>query len=417
MYDAAEVGDLQPTISSNSEVFIDEEANETEVIVSVTPSPLPTSTLTPQPELEFQEDCPEVVEGDEVLSLFEGSILFSNEAGVWLINRESPTPSLLIEATSGENSVFFLDDSMPMLLKIVYMDKEQDADYVFYNLNGQEVDNKLTLQPMRVLGWQLDGRIAMLSHFNRILGIGEQQELLLIDPVKGELEYTEVNLQLPQYQFFQEPSYNGLASADAQQERALYTLWDDQNKFMVALRDLETNENVWEKPILIPPYPFPEPAWRNDGEYVLFDLYADENGKQFNKLMILDQDGGIESLPTQPFPFMDELFQVQALSFSPNGRYIHYDLGYSNVDGPGIIVDITSFIARQICIQSSEGVFFDGKWLNEELFLYRTKGKGEQLSLHILHVSDWTTQSLTELDVNEYGWSPLEIQQGSQGSD
>ena len=270
------------------------------------------------------------------------------------------------------------------------------------------------------VNWLPDNRVRFAIDIERIKDFGEVRSFLTIDSSSGESEFSQEELILPDYAFSEMPAYFGIASVDPTNQLVLYSSSGGQSVFDIVLMNIESGNIIWrlESPNW-PSLPIPDPYWDDGGSNVLIgaDILSDSTGFGF---ISLSSDGEVQQLPQQPFPLTDKWDRINTVLRSPNGRYIYYHLGAfpqgNPGTGPGVILDTTSITASEICDgrEGANSVFYGGKWISEDLFLYRVKTEDEKISLRVLDLPSWTTQILTDIIPKEfygnaYGWTSVEF--------
>ena len=292
--------------------------------------------------------------------------------------------------------------------KLLRFEKAQEADSLYfavvYDLMTKEEIFASRPQPYFLGHWLLDGRIEYLANLERQIGEGEYHEFLVLDMATQLTETVNIELDLPRYEYSEEPLYQGIASVDPLVQRALYTM----GGFDVTLRDIMTGTNIWHYDGAYGLYPFPK--WTGDGSKVLFSIPVDDGEQRYHRIFSLTRGGQEEELPPQPYPGLDAQ-EVRYLTFSFDERYIHYSLQETLLTGEGFIVDVSNSWVGEIC--SGKGTFIEGQWVAEGQFVYNVLLEGGGQSLQLLDVPTWTSQILAELPSGEgfvvYGWTPLDL--------
>lgn len=380
---------------------------------------VPTSTTTlvetplSTPSWKLRSECPSLTDLDSMPLWSQGSILFKGEElGIWAIPASNPMPMLAYN----QDSWVILSDDGTKLLRFEQNELGSVEGFsVLYDLISQEEIRTRRLANWFVLwDWLPDGRLKYLVERERTFGFGELREFALVNPITGESETVVEELDLPGYQFYEEPFYTGIASVDPTGQLVLYTVQGERGTADVALLNRQAGVFIWQQEGVLGThgYPHPEPEWAADGSSVLFSMRVSEESLSFYKLFILDRSGQVEKLPLQPFPLLDQDWQLGDLSRSPNEQYIYYNVWQSGGKGPAFIVDTNSIEVGEVC--GSGTTFLDGEWLSEGHFLYRVRQDGGY-SLRVLDVANWTAQELAKAGpdavIFSIGWTPVELSQ------
>lgn len=382
---------------------------------------------TNESEIVLRNECPVSAKSDASPLWSSGSILFASgqvdnsfhvlfgaeHANILAVSANGPDLKLAYEIPAGQGFRVIISDDGTKLLRFEQPDPESLEKYpVIYDLVSQEEKHGIQTSSLNVYDWLPDGRVKYLVDFERIFGVEERYEFLTIDPMTQNSEMTVEELELPGYQFYEEPFYTGIASIDPTSQLVLYTLISDQGTADVALRNRETESIIWQQRGVFSThgYPYPNPDWDVNGSRVLFSMPVSEAGHDYFKFFSLTRDGQVEQLPSQPFPFADEQ-PVRELSRSPSGRYIFYSLRQSPVTGSGFIVDTLTSRIGEIC--DPETTFLDGEWVTENQFVYRVLLEEGGQSLRVLDIPTWTMQELANSSANTgfaiFGWTPIEF--------
>lgn len=413
--------ELQPTAlpTSTSLPVIPTVASGRET--AVTPTTPPAETPIPQPPTQLR-DCPTVLPADAPPLLSGGSLLYitgqTDETNLYFFAMKEHSDVLAFSADSLIPAPIYTIPSnlirvtiSPDGTKLLRFEsaEERPDDYLYhavvFDLITKEEIYSDQPQPYISGNWLPDGRIESESFMSleRQMGVGEHHEFFVLDMTTQVTETISLDLDLPHYDYFEEPFY-GIASVDPSGQRVLYTI----GGYDVVLRDLISGTNIWYYEGVYGLYPFPE--WSNDGEKVLFSIPIEENNQHYYKIFRLTREGKEESLPLQPYPGLNEE-EVRYLNFPLDEQYIHYALQESFMKGAGFILDVSNTWIGEIC--SGQGEFIEGEWVAEDQFVYTVLLEGGGQSLHLLDVPTWTSQTLAEVPPGEgfvvYGWTPLEL--------
>lgn len=356
-----------------------------------------------------------------------GSILFESDDSVWAISTNSLTPQRVFSIESKEG--FFepyIENGASKLLITDFLRAEGNF-YIVYDLVNQSQINipiESAAPPIPLDGqhvtWLPDNRAKFLINLERIDGVGEIRTFQIVDLTTRQIETVTEELNLPGYGFYRNAMYFGFASVDPTNQVILYTTMgeSDSSGLTLILRQLESGNLLWKQESAFwATWPIPDVHWDKDGSRFLFSSELNGYAQPFGFLSV-QSTGEIELLPPQPFPLTDQWYQINSISRSPEGRFIYYHLGALPAQGfetgPGIIIDTVTLQAGIICEANTDAgsEFYGGKWISENLFLYRVKTNDSYMSLRLLDVSTWGTQILTDIVAKEfydnaYGWTPV----------
>lgn len=292
--------------------------------------------------------------------------------------------------------------------------EERGDEYLYYpvvyDLVTQEEVFANQPQPYISGHWLPDGRIEYSATWIPKYGEGHLFEFLVLDLDSQLIESTELDLNLPNYHYYEEPGYAGIASLDPTRQLILYSAKNGAFSD-VALRDIESGINIWYQDGSFGlGYLYPHPHWAEDGSIVVFSMSVTEDQLTYEKIFRLTRDGVEMPLPAQPYPGLDQNY-MRYLSFPLSKSYVHYALRETLLTGSGYIVDVYDSWVGEIC--SNNGDFGEGQWVTDDQFVYTVFLEGGGQSLHLLDVPTWTTQKLAQLPPGEgfvvYGWTPLEL--------
>src|SRR5690606_3727974 len=242
---------------------------------------------------------------------------------------------------------------------------------------------------------------------------GHVWEIDTIDLETQQVERAILELNLPEYEFFEHNAErgwpSGFVSVDPTYTRVLYTAGDEGigPRHEIRLLDLETGEILWQiSNTALAEVP---PEWSKDGSSVLFKVgeRATETGYSWNRIVSLTRDGVEEELPPQPFPRANSY--VANVSRSPNGRFIFYSLhSYETGRLHGYVVDTLTWEAGDVCDPDHDllgSLPYDRvevDWLPEGQLVYRVLIENEDgtiaHSLRVLDIPSWTAQVVFEAE-------------------
>ncbi len=367
-------------------------------------------------ETSILSNCPSLLLLNDRPILSKGSILFNGDKpGIWAIPAHSSTPVLVYEPTSW---AVLSDDGK----KILYFEQKEvgsevgsvEGYSIIYDLiNKDEVTTLRQADWYDLWDWLPEGQIKYLISLERNLNEGEKRKYALVDLNTEQVQIFEDVIDLPGYQYFEEPFYVGLASTDPKERFVLYSSSNDQGGTSVVLKDRFSGAIIWQHDGIgeTPANVFPKPKWSNDGAQVLFSMPVSETVGEFDRIFRLTTDGDVEPLPAQPYPLLDENWPIGHLEPSPNDKYIHYSVWQSNWMGPGFIIDTINDTIAEICAPKS--TFVNGRWISEEQFVYVMQLENGKQSLRILDTQTWRTQVLIETisdkEIAIFGWTPVEF--------
>jgi Tol biopolymer transport system component len=251
--------------------------------------------------------------------------------------------------------------------------------------------------------WLPDGRIKIITNFEEVEAVGITFNYDLFDPITQEAdELTEV-FDLPYFQFFYNYWWDGYASIDPSRTMVFYTALPD-NATDFVLRDTVNNSDLWQYDSGSFQAFIPIASWTSDGQNVAFAAEDKSEGLQ-HILSLNIQNLELTELTTSPS-------WVRSLSWTSDSRYFHYsqfELGWD--EGPGFIIDTQLSTQYDICAEGY--VFNKGLWIeNTDLMLY-TLHSPTSTRVALLDVSNWETQTLTELGpdiiIDIIGWTPITL--------
>lgn len=396
---------------------------------SSTPLVISTEQQALSSELNYFKTCPVMLASNRTTFLSEGSILYAtgkvDESSLFFFSRidhsdvlafsvNNSDPIILYAVASEQDiRVSLSPDGMRLLRFAQNQTGESEYVSVVYDLVTREEIYVSQPQPFSSGEWLLDGRIKYLVSHERQFREGENYEFLIFDPATHETQSLIITLSLPNYHFYEEPSYEGIASMDPTGELVLYTTRGADVTSDVALRNIKTDTNIWyQEGSSGVGYSYPMPEWTVDGSNVLFSMSVSEGDQNYNKIFSLTRDGQDEELPPQPYPLLDEL-NIRGLSYSPDRQFIHYSTQETLVTGAGFIVDIANSWVGEICDDMS--TFIEGQWVTEGQFVYKVLLENGGQALRLLDITTWTVQTLSELPTGQgfliFGWTPLEFEQ------
>lgn len=391
----------EPPPTSAIEALQDTPAITTTAVPDTIPSSVSDITAT--------RKCPMVIPIGTSPLWSKGSVLFQRDtSGIWAISAKDTTPVLV-----HEDSWLILSDDGTSLMRF-----EQDelgsieGDLIIYDLiSGEEIRTRRQADWFILWDWLSDGRIKFLVSLERTFSVGEKREFALVNPNTDQYEIIVEYLDLPGYQFYEEPFYTGIASKDPSDQFVLYTMQGEQGTADVILRDRQTDSIIWRQEGTLGTHGYPHPVPKWSGDRILFSMHVSEANNEFYKIFSLTIDGQLEQLPPQPFPLLDQDWQLGYLDRSPNERYIYYNVWQLNQEGPGFIVDTVTSETSEICDPST--TFLGGQWISESQFLYRIRKEDGRKSLRVLDIPSWTTQELVEVGLDsgltDIGWTPVEF--------
>lgn len=404
-----------PTTPNNEEHGETNQTSGSRLSITVTASPIimtPDESITVPPDLKLQKECPAMVLPQTLPLWSNGSILFSSDSpGIWAIPTNSLTPTLVYDQASWA----ILSDDGTKLLRFEQNELGSVEGYsIIYDIiNEEEIRTPRQANWFILWDWLPDGRLKYLISQERTFGFGEKRQFALVDPLTGESESFLEELALPGYQFYEEPFYTGVASVDPTGKFVLYTIKGEQGTADVALLERETGRLIWQQEGVLGThgYPYPEPVWRSINHYVLFSMPVSNGSESFYKIFSLSYDGQLEHLPPQPFPLLDQDWQLNYLNRSPDGRYINYGLSLLNGEQSNFIVDTITHQVGEVC---DLGVnFLNGEWISENHFLYLVKREDGGKALRVLDVPTWTAQEIITTNPESalaiIGWTPIEF--------
>lgn len=405
----------RPTTPNNEEHGETNQTSGSSLSITVTASPIimtPDESLTVPPDLKLQKECPAMVLPQTLPLWSNGSLLFSSESpGIWAISANSLTPTLVYDQASWA----ILSDDGTKLLRFEQNELGSVEGYsIIYDLiNKEEIRTPRQANWFILWDWLQDGRLKYLISQERTFGFGEKRQFALVDPLTGESESFLEELALPGYQFYEEPFYTGIASVDPTGKFVLYTVKGEQGTADVALLERETGRLIWQQEGVLGThgYPYPEPVWRSINHYVLFSMPVSNGSESFYKIFSLSYEGQLEHLPPQPFPLLDQNWQLNYLSRSPDGRYINYGLLLLNGEQSNFIVDTITYQVGEVC--DLDVNFLNGEWISENQFLYLVKREDGGKALRVLDVPTWTAQEIITTNPESalaiIGWTPIEF--------
>jgi hypothetical protein len=347
--------------------------------------------------------------------------------GIWAISGGKPEVKLAYQ--SAENATVSPDGNT--LVKINPNSEGTAPIITLYSMaSGESVEVAL---PPPIVGkvvegrypsWLPDGRLRFALRLERLIGQGEIWEIFTVDPKTEFVERSTLELNLPEYFFFEHDVERGIPSGfvavDPTYQRVLYTSGSGLN-YEVRLLNLESGEILWRghSSSLVNT----APEWSADGESVLFKLAEPISGTTlaWSRIVKLTRDGLEEVLPPQPFPRAESY--IANVSRSPDGRFIFYSLhSYETGRLHGYVIDTQSKTAGDVCDPDDPllgGLPYDSvevSWLPEGQLVYRVlKETDGQLhhSLRVLDIPSWTAYVVLEsppgYGVNYFGWTPIDL--------
>ena len=395
---------------------------------AVTPTISPTETTIPQPATQLR-DCPTILPADAPPLLSSGSLLYiigqTDETNLYFFAMKEHSDVLALSANSLMPSVVYTIPSnlirvsiSPDGTKLLRFERAEEwADEYLYFAIVYDLVAKAEIysdQPLPNISgnWLPDGRIVQ----SRNWPLSEQEEahhfeFAFFDMDTQSTELLEFDLSLPNYHYYQEPLYAGVASIDPTRQLILYSAFGAGITSDLVLRDITNETDIWyQKGSHGLGYVYPFPQWAEDGSSVVFSMPVTEDQLSYDKIFSLTRNGVEMKLPVQPYPGLDQTY-VRYLNFPSTQNYIHYALREFLMIGSGYIVDIHEGWVGEIC--SENGDFIEGQWVADDQFVYTVFLEGGGQSLHLLDVPTWTSQMLAELPPGEgfvvYGWTPLEL--------
>ncbi|WP_420629785.1 hypothetical protein [Candidatus Leptofilum sp.] len=392
---------------------------------AVNPTISPMETQVPQPAAKLR-DCPTVLPADAPPLLSNGSILYiigqADEANLHFFALEEHSDVLALSANSlTPMPVYTIPSSNPIrvsispdgtkLLRFEWADENGSYAVVYDLISKEEIYSDEPL-PHFSGNWLPDGRIEQSRNWP--LPKQEQAhhfEFAFFDMNTQSTESLEFDLLLPNYHYYQEPLYAGIASIDPTRQLILYSAFGEGSTSDVVLRDIGNGIDIWyQKGSFRVGYLYPFPLWVEDGSSVVFSMPVTEDQFSYDRIFSLTRNGTEMTLPVQPYPGLDQNY-VRYLNFPSTQNYIHYTLQETLETGSGYIVDIHESWVGEIC--SDNGDFIVGRWMAEDQFAYTVFLEGGGQSLHLLDIPTWTSQKLAQLPPGEgfvvYGWTPLEL--------
>jgi hypothetical protein len=395
---------------------------------AVTPTIPPTETPIPQSATKLRE-CPTVLPANAPPLLSSGSLLYitgqTDETNLYFFAMKEHSDVLAFSADSLiPVPIYTIPSNLirmtisPDGTKLLRFERaeERPDDYfyhaVVYDLVTKEETYSAQLMPESSGDWLPDGRIE--QSMNWPLPRQEEAhhfEFAFFDMNTQSTELLEFDLHLPNYHYYQEPSYEGIASIDPTRQLVLYSARGEGVTSDVVLWDITNEIDIWyQKGGFGVGYPYPFPQWAEDGSSVVFSMPVTEDQLSYDRIFVLTRNGAEIKLPVQPYPGLDQTY-VRYLNFPSTQNYIHYALREFLMIGSGYIVDIHESWVGEIC--SGSGDFIEGQWVADDQFVYTVFLEGGGQSLHLLDVPTWTSQTLAELPPGKgfvvYGWTPLEL--------
>lgn len=392
---------------------------------AVTPTTSPTETPIPQPATQMK-GCPTVLPADVPPLLSSGSLLYitgqTDESNLFFFVLKEHSEVLALSANSlAPVPVYTIPSSNPVRVSISpdgskllrFEWAEESGSYVVvYDLISREeiyFDEPL---PQFSGNWLSETRIE--QSMNWPLPRQEEAhhfEFAFFDMDTKSTELLEFDLHLPNYLYYEEPAYEGIASIDPTRQLILYSVFGEGVTSDVVLRDITNEVDIWyQKGSFGVGYLYPFPQWAEDGSKVVFSMPVTEDQLSYDRIFVLTRNGAEIKLPVQPYPGLDQTY-VRYLNFPSTQNYIHYALREFLMIGSGYIVDIHESWVGEIC--SGSGDFIQGQWVADDQFVYTVYLEGGGQSLHLLDVPTWTSQKLAQLPPGEgfvvYGWTPLEL--------
>lgn len=418
--------------------------SHTTIMPALTPTLNPTATVTPfntatRGVIQLQK-CPTLVDQNTQL-LTQGSILYNvgkiqpgyppddisvEEPGIWGFSSSNQASYQVHETVKWG----WISPDGIFLLSLVPDLTSQSTTVTFFNL---ETEESYDLMIPRVIEqaspeWLPNGNVQLKVVIEHKEGVGESLEIFVFDPNTQQFEKEVKEISLPDFAaaeigILPGVSY-GYISVDPTNRFALYTTRQGRNQDLeIRLRDLQTNQIIWQQESGIVSAALPE--WSLDGSRVLLDIgiYVEGENFSWSKLLSLNMDGHEEDLPPQPLPFADK-YLINQYSRSPDGRYIFYLILFSegfNQTNRAFILDTETWQVSEICsLESTFWAYVHGGgtevyWLPNDQLLYRAlidKDGQQTHSLRILDIPSWTAQILFEVDpgygINVFGWTPIE---------
>lgn len=447
---------LPPTVSQLPVTTVKPPATATITVEPIpTQSPIVAATPTLSTDLVIQDECPVVIDNHDLLVWTSGSVLYNTgkvfentlwwpeveEDGIWAISAANLNPRLVYQPA--KNIAVSPDGNMLVSFKAV---SEGDSPImIIYSIpTGKSIEITMPhLEGDPIIGqfptWLPDGRIVTAARLEQNLGYGETWNMVLVDPKTQAIEQTTLELNLPDYEFFQYDVQrsipSGFVAVDPTYQVALYTAGDDQHH-EIRLANLANGEILWkgQSEYLINS----SPQWTQDGQRVLFEVAVPREDVSlenkdwaisfaWSKLVSLNRNGSENVLPTQPFEgLLDHV--VNNFSYSPDGRYIFYTF-YNDQTTTlhAYIIDTVARTLGEICDSKSRlfgswplGSADPGKvdidWLPNGNLMYRTLVTSDNQwfhSLRVLNMLEWTSRVIFEANlghgVNMFGWTPIEF--------
>lgn len=392
-----------------------------------TPTTTPSEQVDSSSKLIFHETCPTILESNSKPLLSRGSILYAtgkvDEGSLYFFSKAEHSDVLAFVASNPNPVTLYEippDQDVRVLLsidgtKLLRFEQKQPSELeyfaVVYDLETKGEFIASDSQPHSIAEWLPDNRIKYLVNREHQFGEGESYEYLIVDPFTQETESMSLNVSLPNYHYYEEPSYEGIASMSRNGQLILYTVKGPNVTSDVALRDIEKGMNIWyQEGSHGVGYSYPTPKWAVDDSSVLFSMWVSDGEEDYNKIFSITRDGREEELPPQPYPLLDQS-DIRDLSFSPDGRYIHYSIQETLATGTGYIVDVSNSWVGAICDEM--GTFIDGQWVTEDQFVYKILLESGGQALRLLDIPTWTTQTLDETPPGQgfiiFGWTYLEF--------
>lgn len=369
-----------------------------------TPVPTPRSTETPTPE----SGCPTLRGADGPSVLKTGSLLFAKRVAtseLWAVSSVDNALKLIL--TDPGAGVYL----SPSGEEVAWRDHGETGDNLaILDLGTGQRSTYVWESSWRALaGWSNDGRIKLLTFWERSSRVGETTQYIYLDPVNGTQDNVTERLDLPGYKFEENNPLGGYASLDPTGTLALYTARGSEGMDTV-LRDVVNQRELWRYEATAPGTTFsPSANWTADGERVAFILAFEPTRN--SRIFSLTRDGKtLEELTRQPLDSFPD-YIVSYLYWSPDARHIHYSLFRNETGGPGFILDTLSSEVREICDEQAS--FAYGQWVTENLLAYVMLDESGRQQLRILDVDTWEGQVLVAGEMNEQfeivGWTPLDV--------
>jgi hypothetical protein len=379
------------------------QANPTEMSTTVMPLPVPSATTavtSATPEPDFPEECINLTEVPRDISVLKGTLIVAKEGAPYFLDPKSNQILDIEDKTQVSEIVPSTDMSLVMVspnTKFLYVSpisknytiiRTADKVVKTYDRQGQEDWNRIR--------WLDDER---LFHQNFLAPRGIYS-IVIYNPFTGEQKNMQLDLPNP---YIVEDIGGRLSwvkvDIDPTLKRMLYNDKDER----LVLWDLDARKEIASLPA---PTDLLHGSWSPDGKKFAIAVPTLDSSAPA-ELYMIDMDGTVKMTDfNQKYPFASVDIWTWP-EWSPNGRYIAFQLEISNVANPNpddlrqwlAITDTTTLETQIYCLSGgivwspdSTQVIIDTHVSGEEVkpvLVDLTRRTKTALDTHGLFVAGW----------------------------